>query len=55
MPHLAFRADRQNFALAQQELKQRGIAFDFQDHDISHSIYFSDPDGHKLEITTYEI
>ena len=26
----------------------------FQDHEISHSIYFRDPDGHELEITTYE-
>jgi catechol 2,3-dioxygenase-like lactoylglutathione lyase family enzyme len=55
MLHLAFRADRQNFLAAQEELKQRGIQFEFQDHEISHSIYFSDPDGHKLEITTYEL
>jgi catechol 2,3-dioxygenase-like lactoylglutathione lyase family enzyme len=53
--HLAFRADRQNFLAAQQELKKRGIKFEFQDHEISHSIYFSDPDGHQLEITTYEL
>jgi catechol 2,3-dioxygenase-like lactoylglutathione lyase family enzyme len=55
MLHLAFRADRKNFEAAQEELKGRGIRFDFQDHEISRSIYFSDPDGHKLEITTYEI
>jgi catechol 2,3-dioxygenase-like lactoylglutathione lyase family enzyme len=54
MLHLAFRANRQNFLLAQDELKRRGIAFEFQDHEISHSIYFNDPDGHELEITTYE-
>jgi catechol 2,3-dioxygenase-like lactoylglutathione lyase family enzyme len=53
--HLAFRADRKNFLSAQEELKQRGIRFEFQDHEISHSIYFSNPDGHKLEITTYEL
>src|SRR4051794_8847509 len=53
--HFAFRSDRKNFIQAQEELKKRGISFDFQDHDVSHSIYFSDPDGHKIEITTYEL
>ena len=55
MLHFAMRADRKNFLAAQRELKQRGIDFEFQDHEISHSIYFSDPDGHELEITTYEL
>jgi catechol 2,3-dioxygenase-like lactoylglutathione lyase family enzyme len=55
MLHLAFRADAKNFAAAQSELKRREISFEFQDHDISHSIYFRDLDGNKLEITTYEI
>jgi catechol 2,3-dioxygenase-like lactoylglutathione lyase family enzyme len=53
--HLAFRANRKNFLAAQRELKEHGIQFEFQDHEISHSIYFSDPDGHQLEITTYEL
>jgi catechol 2,3-dioxygenase-like lactoylglutathione lyase family enzyme len=55
MLHLAFRATRKNFLAAQEELKRRGITFEFQDHEISHSIYFRDPDGHELEITTYEL
>jgi len=55
MLHLAFRADRENFVAAQRELEERGIKFEFQDHEISHSIYFRDPDGHQLEITTYEL
>jgi len=55
MLHLAFRADRKNFLAAQEELKRRGIEFQFQDHEISHSIYFRDPDGHNLEITTYDL
>jgi catechol 2,3-dioxygenase-like lactoylglutathione lyase family enzyme len=55
MLHLAFRASHENFAGAQEELKRREIEFQFQDHEISHSIYFSDPDGHELEITTYEL
>jgi len=53
--HFAFRTDRENFSRAQDELKKRAIPFEFQDHDISHSIYFRDPDGHKIEITTYEL
>ena len=55
MLHLAFRANRENFLAAQQELKKRGIKFEFQDHEIAHSIYFRDPDGHQLEITTYDV
>lgn len=53
--HLALRADRKNFAAAQSDLESRGIAFHFTDHEISHSIYFRDPDGIELEITTYEL
>src|SRR5438093_12856063 len=55
MLHLAFRASRENFLAAQRELEERGIKFEFKDHEISHSIYFRDPDGHALEITTYEL
>ena len=53
--HFAFRTDCENFSRAQDELKKRAIAFEFEDHDISHAIYFHDPDGHKIEITTYEL
>jgi catechol 2,3-dioxygenase-like lactoylglutathione lyase family enzyme len=55
MLHLAFRADRENFLASRRELQKRGIKFEFQDHEISHSIYFRDPDGHQLEITTYDL
>ena len=55
MLHLAIRANRKNFLVAQRELGERGIKFEFQDHEISHSIYFRDPDGHALEITTYDL
>lgn len=54
MRHLAFRVDRPGFERAQEELRDRGIAFEFMDHETAHSIYFTDPDGHRLEITTYE-
>ena len=26
-----------------------------EDHGVAHSLYFADPDGHRLELTTYEI
>jgi catechol 2,3-dioxygenase-like lactoylglutathione lyase family enzyme len=55
MLHLAFRADRRNFAAAQEALTQRGISWEFQDHEVTHSIYFRDPDGHELEITTPDV
>jgi catechol-2,3-dioxygenase len=53
--HIAFLVDRTNFEAAQEELSRRGIDWSFADHNISHSIYFHDPDGHELEITTYEV
>lgn len=54
--HLAFRAaTRADFENAQNDLRAHGVSFEFQDHEISHSIYFADPDGHTLEITTYDV
>lgn len=53
--HFAFRTTRAGFIAAQDELRSKKIEFEFQDHTISHSIYFFDPDGHQLEVTTYEV
>ncbi len=53
--HVAFRADRENFDRARRELAARGVATEFEDHQISHSLYFDDPDGFHLEITTYDL
>lgn len=55
MRHIAFGATAGNFAEARRELTRRGIGFEFQDHQIAHSIYLHDPDGHEIEITTYEL
>jgi len=55
MRHLAFRATRAEFGHARAALEARGIAVEHQDHQISESIYFNDPDGHEIEITTYEV
>ncbi len=54
MRHFAFRVDAQGFALAQARFREEGIPFTFEDHAVSHSIYIADPDGHRIEITTYE-
>jgi catechol 2,3-dioxygenase-like lactoylglutathione lyase family enzyme len=53
--HIAFRVDRDVFEAAQAELSERGIETSFSDHGAAHSIYFADPDGHRLELTTYEV
>ncbi len=54
--HLALRAATYaDFKSAQTELQNRGVPFQFRDHEIAHSIYFSDPDGFVLEITTYDL
>jgi catechol 2,3-dioxygenase-like lactoylglutathione lyase family enzyme len=55
MQHLAFRIDRKGFDKAEEELRARGLDPRFADHGNAHSYYFSDPDGHTLELTTYEI
>jgi catechol 2,3-dioxygenase-like lactoylglutathione lyase family enzyme len=55
MRHFAFRVDRANFDAAISAMKERGQAVEFQDHGIAHSIYFHDPDGHQIEVTTYEL
>ena len=54
--HLALRATTYaDFQSAQAELQARCISFQFRDHEIAHSIYFFDPDGFLLEITTYDV
>ena len=53
--HIAFRVDREGFEAAQEVLDRRGIEFRFSDHGAAHSIYFDDPDGHLIELTTYEV
>jgi len=53
--HIAFRVDRAGFDSARAELPGRGVDVMFSDHGLSHSIYMRDPDGHQIELTTYEV
>jgi len=53
--HLAFRVSRDAYVAARRSLEANGIRFEEQDHVVSWSLYFSDPDGIALELTTYEI
>lgn len=55
MSHLAFRTDGPGLAQARADLEHYGVTYRWEDHQISHSIYFQDPDGHRLEITTYDL
>ena len=53
--HIAFRVDRENFEAAQDRFRDLGMEFRRADHGIAQSIYIADPDGHRIEITTYDI
>lgn len=53
--HIAFRVDRAGFDAAREELPRGGVDVRFSDHGLSHSIYLHDPDGHQIELTTYDV
>jgi len=53
--HIAFRVDRLGFEAAKAELPREGVGVLTSDHGLSHSLYFTDPDGHQIELTTYEV
>jgi catechol 2,3-dioxygenase-like lactoylglutathione lyase family enzyme len=54
LPHVGFRASRRAYEAAKEELRAAGIAFRESDHEVAWSIYLLDPDGHLIEISTYE-
>jgi catechol 2,3-dioxygenase-like lactoylglutathione lyase family enzyme len=53
--HVAFRVDAAGLEEARMDLAGTGIVFEEQDHRIARSIYFLDPDGVRVELTTYEV
>ena len=52
--HIAFMVERADLRLAQARLREHGVEFRFEDHGNVHSVYFSDPDGNVIELTTYD-
>jgi catechol-2,3-dioxygenase len=52
--HVAFMVGRDDLALAQGRLQEHGVEFRFEDHGNAHSVYFPDPDGNVIELTTYD-
>jgi catechol-2,3-dioxygenase len=53
--HLAFAVGKLDLERAQVHLHERGVAFRFENHGSSHSIYLADPDGNVVELTSYEL
>jgi catechol 2,3-dioxygenase-like lactoylglutathione lyase family enzyme len=53
--HIAFRVDSAGFDDAHRELAGEDFTLTFSDHGISHSLYFRDPDGRLIELTTYSL
>lgn len=52
---IALRVSAQAFVAWQAHLEaELGMPPELEDHDLSWSLYFSDPDGNPFEITTYE-
>lgn len=39
--------------LARAELREKGVSYQIEDHEVSVSLYCQDPDGHTVEITAY--
>jgi catechol-2,3-dioxygenase len=50
--HFAFQLDGENLAAARRHLEALSIPYDLQNHHFFHSLYFYDPDGHQVELTT---
>jgi catechol-2,3-dioxygenase len=53
--HVAFRTDRASWEELRERFRRDAVPYQFEDHGISHSLYLHDPDGHRLEITTYDV
>ena len=52
--HFAFGADRTTFESYRARLDDLNMRYEELTHSDSQSIYFSDPDGYMIEVTTYE-
>lgn len=53
--HFAFQVDAQNYDIAKDHLNSLAVSTTEQDHHYFHSLYFEDPDGHTVELTTLKV
>jgi catechol-2,3-dioxygenase len=53
--HVAFMVGKDDLVRTQAHLKDSNVEFRFEDHGNAHSLYFKDPDGNAIELTTYEL
>jgi catechol 2,3-dioxygenase-like lactoylglutathione lyase family enzyme len=53
--HFAFHVSPDDLRRAREHLEAKGVQAHFEDHGNSHSLYLHDPDGHTVELTTYEV
>jgi catechol-2,3-dioxygenase len=53
--HVAFMVGKTDLDRARTHLTENGVEFRFEDHGNAHSVYFKDPDGNVIELTTYEL
>jgi len=53
--HLAFTVGKDDLEHAQAHFGEAGVEFRFEDHGNAHSVYVRDPDGHTIELTTYDV
>jgi catechol-2,3-dioxygenase len=49
--HVAIVVD--DIGAAQERLRSHAVEFRYEDHGNALSLYFDDPDGHVVELTTY--
>jgi lactoylglutathione lyase len=52
--HVAFMVGRDDLGRARARLHEHGVDARFEDHGNAHSLYFPDPDGNVIELTTYD-
>lgn len=53
--HVALLVSAEDLERARAHLDEQGVRASFQDHGNAHSLYVRDPDGHTIELTTYEV
>lgn len=51
---IAFRTDGSGFTRFMTRLGSLGLDSHVVDHALSYSLYFADPDGNRIELTTYD-